>query len=123
MTMRTKHSSDAEKTAPGSFEQIMAVIYQARTQHDAGQTQQAMSTYQRCLDLSVKEKNRQGQLVCINEPGKILLDQHDAKAAAGAALIKPIRLNANNNERANSNQLMAAAYRQLADYDHAIEHQ
>jgi tetratricopeptide (TPR) repeat protein len=113
---------DAEKTAPGSFEHVMAVIYQARTLHDAGQTEQAMSTYQRCLDLSIKEKSRQGQLVCLNEPGKILLSQHDAKAAI-ERFDQAYPLDYNNNERANSNELLAAAYRQLSDYDHAIEHQ
>ncbi|HEY7986180.1 MAG TPA: hypothetical protein VIE17_04555 [Methylophilaceae bacterium] len=114
--------TDAEKTAPGSFEQVMAVIYQARTMRDAGQSQQAMSVYQRCMDIAVKEKSRQGQLVCLNEPGQMLLDQHDAKGAI-ERFKQAYPLNANNNEKANSNELLAAAYRQLGDYDHAIEHQ
>ncbi len=114
--------ADAEKAAPGGFEHVMAVIYQARTMHDAGQTPQAMSTYKHCFDLATKENIRQGQLVCLNEPGQILLDQHDPKAAL-ARFEQATPLIANDNERAEWNELQAAAYRQMADYDHAIEHQ
>jgi tetratricopeptide (TPR) repeat protein len=113
---------DAEKTAPGGFEHVMAVIYQARSMHDAGQTQQAMNTYQRCLDLSKQENIRQGQLVCLREPGQMLLDQHDPKAAM-ERFNQALPLISNDNERAESNELMAATYRQLSDYDHAIEYQ
>jgi tetratricopeptide (TPR) repeat protein len=114
--------TDAEKAAPGGFEHVMAVIYQARTQHDAGQAPQAMITYQRCLELATKENIRQGQLVCLNEPGQMLLDKHDPKAAL-ARFEQASPLIANDNERAEWNELQAAAYRQLADYDHAIEYQ
>jgi tetratricopeptide (TPR) repeat protein len=113
---------DAEKAAPGAFEQVMAVIYQARAVRDSGQAPQAMSLYQRGLELSVKNKLRQGQLVCLNEPGQILLDQHDAKAAM-ERFNQAFALASNDNERATANELMASAYRQMADYDHAIEHQ
>jgi tetratricopeptide (TPR) repeat protein len=114
--------TDVEKTALGGFEHVMVVIYQARTMRDAGQSPQAMSAYQRCLELATKENIRQGQLVCLNEPGQMLLDQHDPKAAL-TRFQQASPLIANDNERAEWNELQASAYRQMADYDHAIEHQ
>ena len=71
--------TDAENTAANGFEQVMAVIFQARANRDAGQTQQAYSQYQRGFELAVTHKIRQGQLVVLNEPGQMLLDAHDSK--------------------------------------------
>ena len=114
--------TDAENTAANGFEQVMAVIFQARANRDAGQTQQAYSQYQRGFELAVTHKIRQGQLVVLNEPGQMLLDAHDSKAAL-ERFQKASPLAANDNERAEVDELMAAAYRQLADYDHAVEYQ
>jgi tetratricopeptide (TPR) repeat protein len=114
--------ADAEKLATDGFRQVMAVIYQARAKRDAGQAEQAYGLYQHGYELATSNKIKQGQRVCLNEPGQMRLDAHDPKAAL-ERFQQAYPFSSNDNERAESNELIASAYRQLLDYDHAIEHQ
>lgn len=112
----------AEGLATSPYEQVMIAISTARTIRDSGDTEQAIAAYQHGFTLSTQLKQRQGQLVNLNEMGQLLLTGNDAKAAL-ERFIQAYSYAANDNERAESNELIALAYRALGDYTHAVEYQ
>lgn len=112
----------AESLATSPYEQMLVAISAARTIRDSGDAEHAIAAYQRGFELATQLKQKQGQLVSLNEMGQLLLVRNNVKAAL-ERFTQAYSYTANDNERAESNQLLASAYRQLGDYNHAIEHQ
>ncbi len=112
----------AESLATSPYEQMLVAISTARAIRDSGDADLAIAAYQRGFDLATQLKQKQAQLVNLNEMGQLLLDKNDTKGAL-ERFTQAYPYAANDNERAESNQLLASAYRQLGDYNHAIEHQ
>lgn len=112
----------AESLATSPYERVLVAISKARLIRDSGDNEQAIAAYQQGFDLATQLKQRQGQLVNLNEMGQLFLSKNDAKAAL-EHFIKAYSYAANDNERAESNELVALAYRALGDYTHAVEYQ
>jgi tetratricopeptide (TPR) repeat protein len=114
--------SRAETSAHDTFEQMLAITFLARAHQAAGKGDEALGHYQRSLKIAQQAGQKQAIMVNLNESGQLLLAKGDAKSAVEN--FKQAYPNAaNDNERAECNELIASAYRQLQDYDKAIEYQ
>lgn len=112
----------AEAQVNSPYERCLLSLAIARTTRDSGQTDQAITLYQQSFEQASQLKQKQAQRTSLNEWGQILLTKADTKTAL-ERFIKGYTYASNDNERAQSNELVASAYRQLGDYDHATEYQ
>jgi len=114
--------AEAEKAAKEPFEQMIATTFLARASQGAGKSDDALAQYDRSLKIAQQIKQKQGVMVNLNESGQLLQAKGDTKAALERFLqAQPYA--ANDNERSESQQLIAAAYSELGDHDKAIEYQ
>lgn len=114
--------AEAERGAREPFEQMLAITFLARANRAAGKVDKAIGHYERSLKIATEIKEKQAQMINTNEIGQLLLAKGD-KQGALKRFKEAYPLAANDNERSECNQNLAAAYSQLGDYDHAIEHQ
>ncbi len=114
--------SFAEKNAHDAFDQMLAITFLARASQAAGKSDEALGHYQRSLKIAQQSGQKQVIMVNLNESGQLLLEKGDAKAAL-EHFLQAYPNAANDNERAEGNELIASAYRQQKDYDKAIEYQ
>lgn len=112
----------AESLASTPYERVLIAIATARTIRDSGDTEQAIAAYQQGFNLATQLKQKQGQRVNLNEMGQLFLAKNEANAAL-ERFSKAYTYAANDNERAESNELIALAYRTLGDYTRAVEYQ
>lgn len=114
--------SDAERLAQGPFERMLAITFLARANRDAGKMGDALGHYARGLKIARELGEKQAQMINLNESGEVLLSSGDAQAALDR-FREASTLAANDNERSECNQLMAAAYGRIGEHDKAIEFQ
>ena len=114
--------ASAEKTARDAFEQMLAITFLARASQAAGKADEALGHYDRSLKIAEQLGQKQGIMVNLNESGQLLQTKGDYQAAL-ERFQRAYPNAANDNERADCNQLIASAYSQLHDYDKAIEYQ
>lgn len=112
----------AETLAASPYEKMSVAISFARTARDSGEIDKAIALYRDGYDLATQLKLRQAQFVLLNELGQIFLTRKQSQSAL-EHFTKGYPLAANDNERADSDQLIASAYKQLGDLDHAVEYQ
>jgi tetratricopeptide (TPR) repeat protein len=112
----------AEKLANDKYSSMLAITFLARSANSAGKPDEALSHYERSLKLAREISAQQGQWVSLNEMGQIHQERKDFKAALDLYK-KASPFASNDNERSESNQLIAAACDQSGDHDHAIEYQ
>jgi len=112
----------AEQLAGDTFDQVIAITFLARSVRAAGKPDEALAHYERSLKLARDIKQTQAQWANLNETGQIYQEKGDFKAALGR-YTEAHRYAANDNERSESNQLLAAAWHQAGNHDRAIEYQ
>lgn len=114
--------ASAEKLAADKYSSMLAMTFRARSAYSAGKPDEALAHYERSLKLASEINMQQGQWVSLNEMGQIYQERKDFKAAI-ALYKRASPVASNDNERSESNQLIAAAYHQSGDDDRAIEYQ
>ncbi|MCE9633517.1 MAG: hypothetical protein K8Q92_04955 [Methylophilales bacterium] len=114
--------AEAEKLAAEPFEKMLAITFQGRANNAAGNIDLAIELFQKGAATAKLANSAQGQWVNLNEGSELLLAKNEAKRAL-EGFKSGYTFAANENERAESDRLIAAAYKQLGDYDHAIEYQ
>jgi tetratricopeptide (TPR) repeat protein len=114
--------AEAERNTREPFDQMLAITYLARATQAAGKVDEAIGHYERSLKIAREVKEKQAQMINLNEIGQLLLAKGD-KQAALKRFKEAYPLAANDNERSECNQRLAAAYSQLGEHDRAIEHQ
>lgn len=112
----------AERVAASQFNRMVAITFQARAAYADGKADAALKHYSKSLALAAEIKALQGQWTSLNESGQILLDNKDYQGAL-VNFKQGYPFASNDNERSESNQLIAAAYHLSGDHDHAIEFQ
>jgi tetratricopeptide (TPR) repeat protein len=112
----------AEKSARDGFEQMLAITFLARASRDAGNADAALSHYERSLKIAEQIDAKQGIMVNLNESAQVLQNKGNPQQAL-ERYQRAYQVAANDNERAETNRLIASAYRDLKDYDKAIEYQ
>lgn len=112
----------AESLAASPYEKMAVAIAYARTTRDSGEIEQAVALYKHGYDLAAQLKQRQAQFVMLKELGQILLTQKQPQTAL-ERFTEAYFFAANDNERADSDQLIALAYKELGDLNHAVEYQ
>ncbi|MFM9913520.1 MAG: tetratricopeptide repeat protein [Methylophilaceae bacterium] len=113
---------EAEELAIEPFEKMLAITFQARANKAAGNMDQAITLFQQGFEAAKIANSAQGQWINLNEGAELLLAKNETTKAL-EAFKQGYGFAANANERAESNRLIASAYKQLGDYDHAIEYQ
>ena len=114
--------TQAGKSAREPFEQMLALTFLARASQGLGKSDDALEQYAQSLKIARQIKQRQGQMIDLNESGQILQSRGDLKRAL--EYFQEGYLNAaNDNERAECDHLIAFAHSQLGDHDKAIEYQ
>lgn len=114
--------AQAEKLAADKYSGMLAITFLARSAYSSGKPDEALAHYERSLKLAREINMQQGQWVSLNEMGQIYQGRKDFKTAI-ELYKKASPVASNDNERSESNQLIAAAYHQSGDDDHAIEYQ
>lgn len=112
----------AEALAKDKFGSMLAMTFQARAARAVGDSDAALTHYNRSLKLAHEIKAPQGEWANLNEIGQIYQDKKDFTTALGR-FKDAYPFASNDNERSESNQLIAAAYHLAGDHDHAIEYQ
>ncbi len=112
----------AEKLAENAFNRTIAATFLARATRAAGKPDVALEHYARSLKLAQASKMEQAQWANLNEIGQIYQEKGDAKMAV-QRYTEAYPFAANDNERSESNQLLASAYSLSGNHDRAIEHQ
>jgi tetratricopeptide (TPR) repeat protein len=114
--------AEAEKLATEPFATMLAITFQARAYRSASNIEKALSLYQMGFEAAELANSAQGKWINLNEKSELLLARNEAKQAL-AGFLQGYTFAANANERAESDRLIASAYKQLGDYDRAIEYQ
>lgn len=112
----------AEKLAYDPYGRMLAMTFLARSANSSGKPDEALSHYERSLKLARQIKALQGQWTNLNEMGQIYQEKKDFKAAL-ERYKQAYSFASNDNERSESNQLIASAFHQSGDHDRAIEYQ
>lgn len=112
----------AEQKAQTPYEHMMALTLLGNAQKNARQYQEALHSYRQSLVFSKQEKSKRFEHINLNLIGDALLDSGDAQAALGSYQAASLKA-ANDNERADSFERIAAGYLALKQYDPAIEYQ
>ena len=114
--------AEAERIAHEPFDQMLAITFLARANRAAGKVDEAFKHYERSLKIAREQKQKQELMIILNESGQLLQARGDFRAAL-ERFKEAYSFAANDNERSECNQLIAAAYSQLGEHDKAIEHQ
>lgn len=109
----------AEKLAVDKLSSMLAITFLARSAHAAEKSDEALAHYSRSLKLAIDINMAQGKWTNLNEIGQIYLEKKNYKAAL-ERFKEAHPLSSNDNERSESNQLIALAYHQSGDNDQAI---
>lgn len=112
----------AEQLAGDTFDRMIAITFLARSVQAAGKPDEALAHYERSLKLARDIKQTQALWANLNEIGQIYQDKGDFKAALERYTEAHAHA-ANDNERSESNQRLAAAWHQAGNHDRAIEYQ
>lgn len=117
-----KALQNAEAMASDPFQKVVAVLFLARALSAADKPDEAMAQYQRALKLAAEVKNKQAQMMSLNEIGTLYLARKETQQAL-EHFLAAYPFAANDNERSECHQNIASAYHALRDFDHAIEYQ
>jgi tetratricopeptide (TPR) repeat protein len=112
----------AEKLSVAPLEHMKGLTFIANAQRDAKNYSEALSSYRQSLAIAQEQKDRQFERINLNQIGDILTASNQPEAALQSHLAAG-KLDANDNERAESYGLIAAAYEVLGQHDKAIENQ
>ncbi|HEY3327571.1 MAG TPA: hypothetical protein VGK14_10420 [Novimethylophilus sp.] len=114
--------ADAEKSAREPFDQMLAITFRARATQAAGKTDEALGHYDRSLKIARQLGQKQALMINLNESGQLLQNKGDVHAAL-ERYREAYTDAANDNERSECDQLIAAAFSRLGEHDRAIEYQ
>jgi tetratricopeptide (TPR) repeat protein len=112
----------AEKLSATPGERIVALILIGNQYKAIGNYAGATDVYRQSLALARAEKIKAFERISLNMMGELLQQAGDV-AAALEHYLQGMKLAANDNDRADSNGRLAAAYSALGNHDRAIEHQ
>lgn len=112
----------ADKLSSTPYEKMLTATYQGRAAKALGDMPNAIMHFQKAASLAAGAKQKQAQWFSLNELGQIQMEQQDIKSSLDSFL-KAYAFAANDNERSESDQLIASAYKAQNDMDHAIEYQ
>ncbi len=114
--------NSAKKLSASKFDSMVAITFLARSMRNSGKVEESLAQYQRCLKLAKEMDFQQGQWTSLNEMGQIFQEKEDFVTAL-KNFKQASQLASNDNERSESNRLIAETYFQSNDLDHAIEYQ
>lgn len=112
----------AEKLITDKFSSMLAITFLARSAHAAGKPDEALTHYERSLKLAEEINLSQGKWTNLNEIGQIYQEKKNYKIAL-EHFKDAHSFASNDNERSESNQLIALAYHQSGDNDQAVVYQ
>jgi tetratricopeptide (TPR) repeat protein len=111
----------ATNTADG-FEQIISYLFLGNLHKDNNKNAEAIAAYEKSIKICEAEKNDKYKRISLNLMGEAQAQSKDYNAAL-ASYLAGSKLAMNDNERADSLERLAASYKALGQYDHAIEYQ
>lgn len=114
--------ASVEKLSSTPYERMLTATYQGRAAKAMGDTASAIRHFQQAAALAAESRQKQAQWFNLNELGQIQLEGQDTKSSL-ESFLKAYTFAANDNERSESDQLIASAYKAQKDLDHAIEYQ
>lgn len=117
-----RHLDFSEKLAQTPYEKMLTATYQGRAAKALGDIDGAIRHFEQAVTLATESRQKQAQWFNLNEIGQIQLDNKNAKASL-ETFAKAYTYASNDNERSESDQLIASAYKAQGDLDHAIEYQ
>lgn len=112
----------ADKLAAQPVEHMVALTLLGNQQLATKAYEEAIAAYRQSLAIARAEKSTQLERINLDQIGEALQGKGDP-AGALEHYLQGLRLAANDNERADSNARIAAAYSRLGHHDQAIEHQ
>lgn len=112
----------ADKLSVGPIDHIVALTLLGNEQLAAHAYAEANDAYKASLDTARADKNRHFERINLNQLGEVRQAMGDA-AGALDFYMQGQALAANDNERADGNARIAAAYSLLGNHDKAIEYQ
>lgn len=112
----------AEQVSKQPIERIVALTLLGNEYQTGKEYSQAIAAYTQSLEIARAERNSDLERTNTNQIGEAHLNAGDAEAAL-AQYQQGLKLAANDNERADSQARLAAAYAKSGNYDKAIEHQ
>ncbi len=112
----------SQKLAKTPFDQMTVLSMTGNIQKNANQLEAAMESYRLSLAIARTDKNKRFERINLNQIGDLLILLNQPQTAlenyrAGSQLA------ANDNERADNYERLAATYSKLGQHDLAIEHQ
>jgi tetratricopeptide (TPR) repeat protein len=112
----------SEESSANSGERMVSLLLMGNVQKEAGQSAEAMGSYQKSLDIARGEKDQPFERVSLNQLGETQVDAGQTEAGLQNYL-KASELAANDNERGESYARIASAYDKLDKRNEAIEYQ
>ena len=112
----------AETLSQIPLEHIIALTLIGNVQKNSKQYSEAQSTYEKSLAISQSEKNNYLERTNLNSLGDTFVASNQLQKALDSYLAGS-KLAANDNERADGFERIAATYKLMANYDKAIEYQ
>ncbi len=114
--------NQAEALSKASFDRIIANmlignVYKAQKKHD-----EAIANYEKSLGIATADKNEKLMRANYNLIGDVQTNKNEHNAAL-ASYQAGYKLAMNDNERAENDELLAATYKALGQFDLAIEYQ
>lgn len=117
-----RHLDLSEKLAQTAYEKMLTATYQGRAAKALGDIDSAIHHFEQAVTLASESRQKQAQWFNLNEIGQIQLDHRSAQTSL-ETFVKAYSYAANDNERAESNRLIASAHKALGDINRAIEYQ
>ncbi|HZV98421.1 MAG TPA: hypothetical protein VFF74_05485 [Methylophilaceae bacterium] len=112
----------AEKLSASPNEHMVALTLIGNVQKSAKQSEEAIATYRKSLDIARADKNKYFERINLNLIGETQVDSNQLEAGLQNYLAAS-PLAANDNERADSYARIASTYSSLGKHDQAIEYQ
>jgi tetratricopeptide (TPR) repeat protein len=112
----------SEKLSIESLDRIIAYIFIGNLHKKNLKNAEAIASYEKSLKICDDEKNTKFSRINHNFIGAVHTQNNDLNAAL-TSYLAGAKLAMNDNERAESYELLAATYKTLGQYDSAIEYQ
>jgi tetratricopeptide (TPR) repeat protein len=112
----------ADKFSKDNFDHIIANILIGNLHKNNQKNVEAIASYEKSLNLCKVDKNEKFTRINYNLIGEVQTLNKDLNSAL-ASYLAGSKLSLNDNERAESYELLASTYKSLAQYDAAIEYQ
>ncbi len=112
----------AEKNAEPGFDKMISYLLIGNLHKANNKNAEAIAAYEKSIKICEAEKNDKFKRINFNLMGEAYTQNNDLKAALSNYLAG-YKLALNDNERADSDERLAATYSALGQYDSAIEYQ